>query len=195
MTLVWLNRPIMESRVSLVQLPLAIVVSMSWSHSWNLCGVRKIRNLLVSMSHPRIIFRSSSFPSALCFVMLMMSSLRHASLLFFGRNIVSRIRGIACLIRSMLSAMSRHPWKRSSMKLSVQISRAGRVTLRSSAGAWMTSSGSLFGGKSRLKLECSVFGSQLVSVARSCATSATASLTVLNFDGAGDDPKGNRSSR
>ena len=133
--LVWSNQPIRDSRTSLVQWPFCIVVSTSYCHSCSLWGVRNILNLLVSISHPRIIFRSSSFPSVLCFVMLIMLSQRQASLGFLGQKSVSRTRGTACLILAMLSLMSRHPWKRSSMKLSVQISRAGSVTWSSSAGA------------------------------------------------------------
>ena len=56
-------------------------------------------------------------------------------------------------------------------------------------------SGSRDGGKSRSKLDFSFAGSQFLSAARSCATSAIASLTVLNFDGAGDEPNGSRRRR
>ena len=81
------------------------------------------------------------------------------------------------------------------MKLSVTMSLSGRHISRGSA--WHISSlfVSWVCGKSRLKDEWSFSGSQELSNERSCATSATVSLTELNSVGAGAEPKGRRPRR
>ena len=195
MTLVWLNLPIIDSRVFLEHLPSFMAESMSSSHSCSLCSVRKTRKRRVSTTQPRMIFFSSNFPSAACLVMLMMSSLLQASFSFFLRKSASSTRGTACLILAVLSPRSRQPWKRSSMKLSVQMSRAGRLTASLSAFANGMCSGSALGGKSRLNAECREWGSHVGSKDKSCATSAAVSLTVLKIAGAGEEPKGSRVKR
>ena len=102
---------------------------------------------------------------------------------------------MACLIREALSSISRHAWNKSSMKLSVMMSRSGRDISRGSAGAICMLSSSCMGLKSRSNEDCSVVGSQDLSSEMSWATSPIVSLTLLNFVGAGDDPKGSRPSK
>ena len=102
---------------------------------------------------------------------------------------------MACLIRAALSSMSRQAWNKSSMKLSVTMSRSGRDIRRGSAWAIGMSSFSCIGLKSRSNDDLSVDGSQDLSNEMSWATSPIVSLTLLNFVGAGDDPKGSRPSK
>ncbi len=155
MLLVWFKGPIIVSRVPFVQCPVSMQWSRSWTHSFVFSGVRNTRKRRESISQPKMTLRSSNFPSALCFVMFTMGSLLLGSVLSIGLNRVSRIRGTACLIRCEFLFWSRQAWMKSSMKLSVIISRGGNGTKRSSACPNGMSSGSCDGGKSRLKVECS----------------------------------------
>ena len=107
----------------------------------------------------------------------------------------SSTSGMACLIRALLSLSSRQAWKRSSIKLSVMMSLSGRHISRGSAWHIMWLFSSEIFGKSRLKEDLSFSGSHDLSNERSCATSATVSLTVLNSVGAGAEPKGSRPRR
>lgn len=160
-----------------------------------LSGVRKTLNRLESMSQPSTTFRSSNFPSALCLVMLTIGSRLLGSFVSIGLNRVSSISGTACFILSALSSWSKQAWMKSSIKLSVMMSLGGSGTSRSSAWPNGMSLGSLHGGKSRSKVECRSGGFHDEFVQRSCARSPAMSLTQLNFDGAGVEPKGTRFKR
>jgi hypothetical protein len=163
---------------------------MSMIQSVVFSSVRWTESERVLMHHPKTTFDSSRRPSALCFVILIIGSRVHWSWGSAGRKRVSRIRGTACLIRSGRSSLSTHACMKSSIKLSVTISRAGRSTRRASAGRNGASAGSRWGGKSSSNGDRRSFGDQDGSRQRLFAISAVASLTQLNFVGPGEAPNG-----
>jgi hypothetical protein len=191
MLLVWFRWPMIVFRVPFVQCPVSMQWPRSWTHSFVFSGVRNTRNHRESISQPRMTLHSSSFPSALCFVMFTMGSLLLGSLLSIGLNRVSRMRGTACLICCEFPFWSRQAWMKLSMKLSVIMSCGDSGTRRSLVCPNGMSLGSCNGGKSRLKVECSSWGFQWGFWHRSWARSPPAiSLMQLNFVGAGVEPNG-----
>lgn len=172
------------------------VVSMSRIQSLVFSGVRDTLNRRVSISHPRMTFRSVSLPSAKCFFIEMMVVLVVASFMCTGRVQASSASGTECVILSLLSPRSAPAWNISSIKLSVTISRGGSCMCSLSAFPISTLSGKYSAGSFRnSKLDRTVDVFHVVSSLRSWATSVIVSLTSLNMDGAGDEPKGNRKRR
>ena len=189
---VWLNRPINDSSVFFEHFFVVIVESMSTSQSLAFSSVRYIRNLRVSTNQPRITFRSSNFPSALCLTKFIIGLRGSASMVLVGRKTVYRMSGTACARRRGMSLSSIPALKESSMKLSRMMSLGGRAMARLLATANGISSGSECSDTSIGNGEWSDRGSQFGSSARSKAISPIASLTILKKDGAGLLPNGRR---
>ena len=187
----WLNLPIIDSSAFIVTVSFSIALSMSRDHSVHFSSERNTLNSLVSITQPNTVFLSSSSPSALCLVMLIIGFLFVASSVRIGLNKVSRTRGTECAALSGKSFRSSDACIKLSMKLSVTIFLGGKSTYRLSA----LPNGMYFivcvsGFSFMLNDDLSVCGDHEGSDARSCAMSAAASLIVLNIGGAGDDPKG-----
>lgn len=83
---VWLKRPISDSNVPFEHLEFLMALFMSVIQSLDFSGVRKTLKRRESISQPSTTFLSSNFPSAACFVKLMMGLRGSASFLLIGRK-------------------------------------------------------------------------------------------------------------
>ena len=169
---------------------------MSSCQSFLLLAVRYTLKVLVLIFHPNTTFTSEGKPSAKCLVWFMMDVRWVASFGEGGWKRHSRASGTAWVILRRMSSFIAPAMKMSSIKLSVMMSRGGRVTIRGSAapkGVWVGSRVGVVSKKGKLDVNVDV--SQVGSKERSKARSVALSLMMLKSAGAGADPKGRRVSK